>query len=166
MFNVRYRSIDVLYITSRLSSQRRNDISPSNWPHLLTGHPVTSPLIKCVDAIEVERSTCKSRSPCRSKEEEEEEEEEEEKEEKELEEEEEEEEEEKGKEVEEEEEEERTNERTNERTKERTKERSREKQKDERSVEERVPSGSSGTTRSEDPSIMDVPHLLSAASHR
>ncbi|KAF7383306.1 hypothetical protein HZH68_015155 [Vespula germanica] len=58
MFNVRYRSIDVLYITSRLSSQRRNDISPSNWPHLLTGHPVTSPLIKCVDAIEVERSTC------------------------------------------------------------------------------------------------------------
>lgn len=36
----------------------QDGIRPANCPHLLTGNRVTSPLIKCVDAIEVERSIC------------------------------------------------------------------------------------------------------------
>lgn len=42
---------------SHTPSKRRKSIKPSNWPHLLTGYRVTSALIKCVDAIKVERAS-------------------------------------------------------------------------------------------------------------
>lgn len=42
---------------NRTPSKRRRSIKPSNWPHLLTGYRLTSALIKCVDAIKVERAS-------------------------------------------------------------------------------------------------------------
>lgn len=42
-------------VQSHSPFERRRSIKSSNWPYLLIGYRVTSALIKCVDAIKVER---------------------------------------------------------------------------------------------------------------